>query len=135
MTTPQRVIETYVGKGIIFPIELDSLGKPVIKTGFELIRASIIALLSWPRGTRMFLEQYGSRLEDLLEEQNTVVAKNLVAQFIRDSIDTFEKRITLKDVSVTADSFDKFSIKLTYTIRNSNLQDSFIFPFYTKIAA
>lgn len=128
-----ETVKKFIGQGITFPIELNSNGRPNIETGVNLIRSSIKNLLSWPYATRYFLGEYGSRLNELLEEPNDDILKNLVRYFVIDSISKFEKRISLLETSIIKPTAGSIHIKLKYKINNSSTTDSFIFPFYDKI--
>jgi len=128
-------IKKFVGTGLIFPLQLDSKGVPKVASGFELIRSDLSILLSWPSFSRFFLSEYGSRVEELIEEPNGTVLKQVVRRFIIDAITEWEKRITLTSVSIKIDPLvgKSITISLSYKLTNTNIQDSFIFPFYQKI--
>lgn len=124
--------EKFIGSGYAFPIVLES-GKPKLLVGnVELIRSSLRILLQWPTATRFFLAEFGCRLEDLIGQPNDDILQPLVFQFITESIYKFEKRIELLDSKIERVSPTKINITLTYNIRRTSLQDSFILPFYKK---
>jgi hypothetical protein len=125
--------KTFLGQGIIFPITLNSLGRPDIETGIDLIRSSIKIILNWPYATRFFLNEFGCRIEELLEEPNDSIVKSLVKHFIVDSISNFEKRVELLEVSIVNPTSSSLDIKISYRILSSQQEDSFIFPFYKQI--
>ncbi len=83
--------------------------------------------------TRFFLPEFGSRLNELLEEQNTDVLDAIVKDFIINSLDRWEKRINLLEAEILRPSDTQINIRLQYEIINTQLQDTFIFPFYEKI--
>src|SRR6478735_6022309 len=87
-------IQNFIGSGLTFPIELDN-GRGVIKTGFDLIRSSIRAIVMWPVGSRFYLAEFGSKLERLIEEPNDDILKQIIYTFIVDPINQWEKRIQL----------------------------------------
>lgn len=119
-----------LGKGLAFPIVLEN-GKARLSTGVELIRSSIRAILYWPRGTRFFNEDFGSLLLRLLQQPNDSQVKSLVVEYVFNSISKYEKRVTMLDASISNES-DKLLLRVTYRITNSNLEDSFIIPFYKE---
>lgn len=137
MAFQQGPIRNFIGQGLIFPIELEN-GRGKIFTGFDLIRSSIKMILSWPYNQRFFLSQFGSKLEDVLEEPNDDILQNLVYTFISDALSTWEKRIELISVEMNRNDEDNSAgyslfISLTYRIINSQIEDNFVFPFYRKI--
>lgn len=132
MAFQQKPVQDFIGSGIVFPLELQD-GRAVIKTGFDLIRASIKNIVHWPEGQRFFLAEFGSRIERLIEEPNDSVLKQIIYTFIVDPINRWEARIVLVDATIVDVDFSKVNISLRYRIINSQSEDSFIFPFYRQI--
>lgn len=126
-------ISDFVGKGLVFPIRLTAGGLPVISGGEELIRSSILMILSWPRRQRIFLSEFGSVIEALLEEPNDDLLKGLVEYFIIDSLRTWEKRIDILQVDLVRLAPEKLSVELTYKIKATGFEEVITFPFYKTI--
>lgn len=122
-----------IGTGIIFPIKLTSQGRVEISGGLQLIRASIVNIISWPYANRYFLNEFGSRIYELTDEQNDAVLISLLRQFVIDSISNWEKRVKLVNVDINRNQFDSLNVELTYNIIATQQEDTFIFPFYTEI--
>jgi hypothetical protein len=129
MTNEQYIL----GQGIIFPLVIDSDGKVPLANTSDLIKSSINAVLTWPIRDRFFIPEFGSRLQELLEEPNTSLLRSLVRQFVIESISKWEKRITLLDCTLVIKDNGQLDINLTYYINANNQVDNFIFPFYTQI--
>lgn len=125
------VSQNFIGKGIVFPITLDN-GRPPINTGVELIKSSLLILFSWDKGNRIFLEEYGTRLNLLLEEPNDDILRSLVYSFIREAITKFEKRVIILDITLNKEGLAKLNILVNFKIRNTQVEGSLVFPFYTK---
>lgn len=132
MPFQSKPIQDFIGSGLAFPIQLNR-GKAVISTGFDLIRSSIRMILGWPVGTRFYLAEFGSKLEELLEEPNDDVLKQIMYTFVVDPITNWEKRITLVNVSIEDVDLAKVNLRITYRISNSQTTDTFVFPFYRNI--
>jgi len=126
-------IDQYLGKGIIFPVELSPSGSAVIRGGPDLIKSSIFMILSWPKNHRIFLNEFGSRLEELLEEPNDELLKGLVEYFVIDSLRDWEKRIILLDSVIERMFVEKLDVKILYRIKASGFEDTLTFPFYRNI--
>lgn len=122
----------FIGRGLTLPLDLIN-GKPPLRSGFELIRASIINIITWPESTRFFLAEFGSKLENLIEEPNDATLRSLVETYITEAIETWEKRIEL--ISADSESVNDTQINITihYRVIATQRTDTFIFPFYTKI--
>lgn len=126
-------VPNYIGRGIIFPIELSANGGHVIRTGTVLINSSLKIILSWPFLSRIFLSEFGSRLEDLLEEPNDDLLRSLVKHFIFDAITKWEKRVNVLEVDTKRTSPERLIIGVRYRVKNTGLEETFTFPFYKEI--
>lgn len=129
----EEALDTFLGKGLIFPITLTSSGRPPIEGGFPLIESSIKTILSWAIGTRYYLGEFGSKLEQLLQEPNDDIIKALVKHFTVDVISQWEKRIELLEVTLTNKDDQTIFIFIKYKIKNTKLENSFIFPYYSQL--
>ena len=129
MTNEQYIL----GQGVIFPFIIDADGKVPNASPQELIKASLNSILAWPTRDRFFLQEYGSRIWDLIEEPSTAILKILARQFIIECISKWEKRITLLECSILIKINGQIDIELIYNIKALNTTDTFIFPFYTQI--
>jgi hypothetical protein len=120
----------YLGKGIVFPVQLTAQGLPVIAAGADLIKSSILMVLSTPTRQRIFLSEFGSRLEEILEEPNDDLLTGLAKHFIVDALIKWENRIEIIDVSIEKLQESQLDIRMRYIIKTSNLEDVLTFPFY-----
>lgn len=127
-----NIAQKYIGSGIVFPLNLVN-GKPPILVGdIELINSSLGILLTWQKSQRFLLGEFGSRIEQLIGEQNDEVLAALALQFANDAINTFETRLELLESEIIRPNNTSINIRLSYKIRNTNITNSFIFPFYKK---
>jgi phage baseplate assembly protein W len=118
----QQPISIYVGIGLSFPIQLEN-GKPVMSDINMMIEASIRNILIWPFNSRYFEKLFGSRINELIEEPHVYIVNSLLEEFIKDSLNMWETRINVLDV--TAFSVEpgitevkiKYEIKLTHTVQ------------------
>ena len=117
--------------GIAFPLVLTS-GKHTLVSGPDLIKASIEIILSWPLFTRFFNGQFGSRTNELLEEQNDNILLTLARRFVIDAISTWEKRVKLITVRIYRPTSSQVVMEFTYKIRELNYTDSYTHIFYTN---
>lgn len=121
----------YLGTGLKYPLQLVD-GKPLTVSGKELVEQSVIDVLENQLGTRFFFAQYGSRLKNLIFEQNDDVLFSLLNVLIFEAVRDWETRIQF--IRVDCSRQDAYvECKIYYRILNSNEIDSFIYPFYTQI--
>lgn len=124
-----------IGSGLIFPIQIDQNGRAVVDNGLELLRTSIVHILSTPKNFRWFNEKFGVRLWELLEEPNDTVGIALVKTFVTEAIRKWEPRVQLLEVRVITETatLEKVEIGIIYRVRNSKTEDSFIYNFYKEL--
>jgi phage baseplate assembly protein W len=134
MAWKQQELEVYIGKGITLPLRLVKGGVPV-ESGFDLIRSSIKMILAWTFGTRFFLNEFGSRVEELFEEPADLILTELVEHTAEDAINTWEKRVEVVQLSAELDPLEMGKINLTimYRVKAIDRTDTFIYPFYSQI--
>lgn len=115
--------------GISFPLQLSS-GKHVISEGIDLIKDSIKIILSWPLYTREYVDDFGSRIFEILEEPNDDILISLIKKFTIDALEKWEKRIELISVNIYRPTNEKVTIDLVYRIKELDIEDSLTHYFY-----
>jgi len=123
----------FIGSGIIFPITLNASGRPDFVNDVRLLNSSIKNILYWPKNHRFFNENFGSRIEELIEEPNDGVSFSLLRTFIAEALADYEKRIIVKSVSIQSYDYTKVNVKVTYSIRTTKLEETLIFPYYKNL--
>ena len=123
----------FLGKGLNFPIIINGSGRADLVEGKELLESSLRHILSWAIGTRYFLAEFGSNLEQLLQEPNDQISRALVKNYTTDVISQWDKRIDLLDVTILNKNDNSMNLFITYRIKQTKIEDSFIFPYYSQI--
>jgi phage baseplate assembly protein W len=123
----------FIGSGITFPIQLNADGRPDFVNDMSLIISSIKTILYWPIYTRFFNENFGCRLEELIDEPHDGIAKSLLRTFIEESLYRYEKRINVNSVKVTSHDLYTVYVEIKITLRNSKIEETFIFPYYKNL--
>lgn len=123
----------FIGKGITFPIVVNSTGGVDIGEGNDLLQASIKTILYWPKTHRFFNQHFGSRIFEVIEEPNDIISKTLVRNYIFDALNKWEKRIIIKDVKFLEATETTINLELRYIIRSTRKEETMIFPFYKEI--
>ena len=124
-----------IGTGIDFPFRYDTgsgVGTLVSSNAGERIRDSIHVVLSTRIGERMFNPEFGSRLPELVFEPNDDILKNLLRIYTVDALRRWEKRVEILTVTMLDgynDDRNIIGINIEYTIRNSHIKGSYVFPF------
>lgn len=133
MPFQSQPVQNFIGNGLIFPIQL-SKGKPILVSGFPLIEASIRTILSFTIGNRFMLGEFGSLLEELIEEPNDEILENLINTYVIDAVKQWEQRVVQISVQLINDrDTGSINLSITYQVVNSSSPQNFIYPFYTNI--
>lgn len=127
----ERKVDWIYGRGLPFPFTMED-GKPVTITGPNLIRHSLVNLLAWDYGTRYFMGHFGTKINRLLETPADDVLITLIREYVVESINRFEKRISLISVDIELKN-ELVEIYLKYRVVEDNTVDSFIVPMNISI--
>jgi len=135
VNTQQNIVEKFLGRGLVFPMQLTPSGAVETETGIPLIRSCLLILLHWLIGTRYMLGEFGCHLENVLEQPNDELAINLIRTHITEAIDKWERRVELIDVIITVPPEKEYLLNITlhYRIKNTKVEDTFIFPYYSQL--
>lgn len=121
----------YLGTALKHPVTLYN-GKGAIEGGLGVIEQSIAMILATPLGSRFMLPEFGSRLHELIFEQNDDVLKGLLRQFCFESLKRWEKRCNFVGIEFELTD-NRIDIIVKYMILPSNEIKSYVFPFYREL--
>ena len=124
---------TFIGRGIAFPMRVDHTGAIAMVSGPQDIDRSIVMVLSTAKGERLMRPQFGCSIWDQLFEPINANTLGLMAQGVRDALSQWEPRVELEDVVTRADeeTQGKVVIDITYRVRATNDRRNLVYPFYT----
>ena len=96
------------GQGLSFPFSFHRQAggarlSTVTSRDHAHIHESIRQILGTKRGERFLRPDFGCRLPELLFEPNTDILHGLIRHEVEEALTNWEPRITLTDVTVTAD--------------------------------
>ena len=120
----------YLGKAPVMPF-LQGTGTMTMVNDAQLIQQSIKDILATPVGSRFFLPQFGSRINELLFEPNDELVKGLLHEFIREAF-VWEGRVIFESTTFQSDQ-ETIQVTISYRIRATNEVDSFVYPFYRDL--
>jgi phage baseplate assembly protein W len=85
----------------------------------EAVKESLKNLLLTDRGERLFQPQLGSDIRSTLFDNNTPATLTILKQLVIDTINNYEPRVTVIDVSVTSDyDENRVAITIYFYLRN-----------------
>lgn len=120
---------SYIGKGLAYPIDIDTEGRASVSVGVDRIEQSLRKIIYTPKGTRYRNKAYGSRIKQVIYDPNDAIASQMSKRFAFEAISENEPRVEFIDCSVQqTDSTINLGIKVR--ILESNEIRTFVFPFY-----
>ena len=87
-------------KGIKFPFQVGQSSLPKSATDDELIRDSLIQLITTRTGERVMRPDYGSNAYAFVFESNNALLSNLIRAEIQGVVAKYEPRVQLIDIQV-----------------------------------
>jgi len=113
-----------IGSGALYPIQITENSSGL--TGWypvngdpKLIENNLLSLITYQIGQRFRQEEFGTRLEECLEEPNTQALSYLVDEFLKSAINEYETRIKYVSSEISR-SGSKLNIEFTYKLKSNN---------------
>jgi hypothetical protein len=139
----------FLGRGLGFPVSLNSQGKLQVAEYEESVRQSILIILGTAKGERIMRPDFGCGIYDLVFEVNTPSTAGRVSQSVQDALLVFEPRIDVINVSVNSgivarnpqtneeeiqptSNGDVMLIGIDYRVRATNNVFNLVYPFYLE---
>ncbi|MEL6939489.1 MAG: GPW/gp25 family protein, partial [Cyanobacteria bacterium J06598_1] len=121
----------FIGAGLSFPIGTNVQGSFQLSNGTTNLEESIRIILGTRLGERAYRPNFGSRLSEIMFEPMNTQVLMLIRLYVREAIEMWEPRLTLKDVITEPDpSTGRVSINIVYQPRNSYDIRSLVYPFF-----
>ena len=123
---------SFVGRGISFPMRVDSSGSIALDSGAADIEKSMRVILSTAPGERPMRPYFGCTIWDLLFEPINANTLGLMEDAVRDAMSRWEPRAVIDEVVVRPDEtgLGAVTINIGYTIRSTNDRRNLVHPFY-----
>jgi phage baseplate assembly protein W len=123
---------SFIGRGIAFPMRVDSTGSIAMVSGPEDIDRSIVMVLSTAKGERLMRPQFGCTIWDQLFDPINANTLGQMAQAVRESIAQWEPRIQVHEVQARPDpdADGKVKIEIVYEVKATNDRRNLVYPFY-----
>ncbi len=124
-------MKDYLGVGAKYPVQTVN-GKMRITEKETLVEQSIFIILSTPVGSRFMLPEFGSRVEELIFEQNDILLQNMLRLYIAQALENWEKRIKFVGVNFSIEE-ETILCTINYKLLYGNEIQSYIYPFYRQL--
>jgi len=128
----------FLGQGLKYPFQFsERTGAPEQSSDLNRINESIVQILETRPGERLMRPDFGSRVKDLVFEQNDSILKGLLRFHIVDAITKWEKRIAVTDIAFddspeTADR-NTLLVRISYRVIKAQVLGNLVYPFYRDL--
>jgi hypothetical protein len=125
----------FLGKGLKYPFRFQSVSggtqvSAATSREHDHIRESILQILGTRPGERLMNPEFGSRLNDLVFEQNDEVLKGLIRHHVIDAIKRWEKRVVITGVTFddAPQNIDRnlLPVRISYRVIQSQMEGSLV---------
>lgn len=130
----------FLGKGLRFPFTFQKRsGGTQISTATSRdhahIHESIRQILGTRLGERFLRPDFGTRLHELVFEQNNAVLYGLIRHEVVDALDQWEPRVTITDVLVGQSETDEHLVlvDIRYRLISAQVDGNLVYPFYREL--
>jgi len=134
---PTDSAKAFLGVGWAFPPLLEPDGTVAEAIFEEDIRQAIRIIIFTNRGERVMRPDFGAGLNEFIFANVNTTTMALIETRVREALITWEPRIDVQQVTVTADRSErnKLLIDLTYRVRATNTLHNLVYPFYLEEGA
>jgi phage baseplate assembly protein W len=124
----------FLGRGWRFPVSLNRTGGVSSSAYEDNVRQSIFIILGTAPGERLRRPDFGCDVHALVFKPNNPTTAGLAEYYCEESLAKWEPRIYNIEAKavVSTDEPSRLDIRITYTIRKSNRDDSLVFPFFLQ---
>lgn len=124
----------WIGSGMQMSEPFDpNTGGIVVNTGTDRLHQSIFYILSTIPGERFFLPEFGSKLYLLLFEPNDYILRDLLVEYITESLTRWEPRIEIISVEPQETDDNTVPVSITFRIKATNMIDNYVYPFRREV--
>lgn len=125
--------ESLIGRGMKYPLQVDPSGKVSQSLSFDRINQSIQIILDTPKGDRLLMPEFGSRIQYLRFDPLDKILMDKIDQYVREDLREWEKRIIVTRVEFqdSPDLRDRniLMVKVHYKLINSDIDGNYVYPF------
>ena len=127
--------KAFLGRGWSYPVSVDGPATDVALVEHEEdIRQAVRIILETGRNERVMRPDFGAGLNEFLFEPINTTTMALVRHRVEESLVTWEPRIRVESVEVTAASsaLGRLDIAIAYRVRSTNTFYNLVYPFFLQ---
>jgi uncharacterized protein len=122
----------FIGRGLSFPLQVDSQGRLALTNGENEVFQSIRIILETSPGERVMRPTFGCRVWELIFEPRDASTEALLKEYVREALAMWEPRIEVTGVDILEEgaSEEVVMVNIRYLIKNTHDERSIVYPFY-----
>jgi uncharacterized protein len=122
----------FIGRGLSFPLQVDSQGRLSLTNGENEIFQSIRIILETSPGERVMRPTFGCRVWELIFEPRDASTEALLKEYVREALAMWEPRIEVTGVDILEEGTPQevVMVNIRYLIKNTHDERSIVYPFY-----
>lgn len=118
-------------RGIAFPFGKSPTGFPAVVEDAELVKQSLIQIVTTARGERVMRPDFGSSAFSFIFENNNVLLAELIRDELTAAIAKFEPRAIVRNIVVERKR-SQVIVTINYVVSLTGKQDSVSIPLATN---
>ncbi|HVL99038.1 MAG TPA: GPW/gp25 family protein [Egibacteraceae bacterium] len=124
--------EAFIGQGWAFPVRVGSSGSIELSAREREIEEAMRLIIGTAYGERPMRPEFGCAIHDYVFAPADATTAGRISYEVRASLQRWEPRIDVHDVTVSLDDADPSTlyIDITYVIKGTNDPRNLVFPFY-----
>ena len=130
--------KAFLGRGWAYPVTIDAMtGDIALVDHEEDIAQAVRLIIETGRGERVMRPDFGAGLNEFVFEPINTTTMALIRHRVEEALVTWEPRIRVQAVEVTADqaSLGRIDIVIEYEVRSTNTFYNLVYPFYLQEGA
>ena len=124
----------FLGKGLRFPVSINLNGGVSSSMLEENVRQSIFIILGPAPGERIYRQDFGCRIHDLMFAPNNDMTAARAEVYCEEAIYKYEPRVESVTCRAGAhpDQPNRLDIRIEYVIAGKNDKRNLVYPFYLR---
>lgn len=126
--------KSFLGKGLKFPFQVNSVGGLGMSAGPANIEESIRCIVGTAVGERVMRPEFGCRIHEFVFHPNSPSTAGMVEFYVREALHKWEPRIENIVVDAAPDQHEisKLNVNIRYRVRSTNQDRNMVYPFYLR---
>lgn len=102
--------------GISFPFRIEGAGLPQAAFGTDVVKSALVVLLRTPKGSRVFRPTLGTKLQQMIFENQGPFLQSLLQREILAAINNFLPQVVVKAMDFVEDNH-RIQVNIRYIIQ------------------